>query len=112
MQGMRPFTLECPIIFAMLSALPDLKYRKKQSRLHWVCETFRTFAARFQNNTLMSYSQMAQLELMNAAANVTSQDDLDGLHLGRSASRRVTLATERLRVGASAGIETQEFKQV
>ena len=29
----------------------------------------------------MSYSQMAQLELMNAAANVTSQDDLDALRL-------------------------------
>ena len=26
----------------------------------------------------MSYSEMAQLELMNAAANVTSQEDLDG----------------------------------
>ena len=29
----------------------------------------------------MSYSEMAQLELMNAAANVTSQDDLDVLRL-------------------------------
>lgn len=29
----------------------------------------------------MSYSQIAQLELMNAAANVTSQDDLDALRL-------------------------------
>lgn len=27
----------------------------------------------------MSYSQIAQLELMNAAANVTSQEDLDAL---------------------------------
>ena len=32
-------------------------------------------------NTPFSYSQMAQLELMNAAANVTSQDDLDALRL-------------------------------
>ncbi|MBE6255506.1 MAG: dephospho-CoA kinase [Prevotella sp.] len=29
----------------------------------------------------MSYSQTAQLELMNAAANVTSQADLDALRL-------------------------------
>ena len=32
-------------------------------------------------NTPFSYSQMAQLELMNASANVTSQDDLDALRL-------------------------------
>ena len=29
----------------------------------------------------MSYSEMAQLELMNAAANVTSQDYLDALRM-------------------------------
>ena len=29
----------------------------------------------------MSYSEMAQLELMNAAANVTSQDDLNALRM-------------------------------
>lgn len=29
----------------------------------------------------MSYTEMAQLELMNAAANVTSKDDLDALRL-------------------------------
>ena len=29
----------------------------------------------------MSFSQIAQLELMNAAANVTSQEDLDSLRL-------------------------------
>ena len=29
----------------------------------------------------MSYSEMAKLELMNAAANVTSQEDLDALRL-------------------------------
>ena len=29
----------------------------------------------------MSYSEMAQLELMNAAANISSQDDLDALRL-------------------------------
>lgn len=29
----------------------------------------------------MSYSQMAQLELMNAVANITSQEDLDELRL-------------------------------
>ena len=33
------------------------------------------------NETLMSYTEMAQLELMNAAANVTSQEDLDALRL-------------------------------
>jgi len=32
----------------------------------------------------MSYSEMAQLELMNAAANVTSQEDLDALKLALS----------------------------
>ena len=31
--------------------------------------------------TSMSYTEMAQLELMNAAANVTSQEDLDALRL-------------------------------
>ena len=30
---------------------------------------------------MMTYSQIAQLELMNAAANVTSQEDLDSLRL-------------------------------
>lgn len=29
----------------------------------------------------MSYSEIAQLELINAAANVTSQDDLDALRM-------------------------------
>jgi len=29
----------------------------------------------------MSYSQIAQLELMNAVANITSQDELDALRL-------------------------------
>ena len=29
----------------------------------------------------MSYTEMAQLELMNAAANVTSQDDLNALRM-------------------------------
>ena len=29
----------------------------------------------------MSYSEMAQLELMNAAANVSSQDDLNALRM-------------------------------
>ena len=29
----------------------------------------------------MSYSELAQLELMNAAATITSQDDLDALKL-------------------------------
>ena len=29
----------------------------------------------------MTYSQLAQLELMNAAANVASQEDLDSLRL-------------------------------
>ena len=29
----------------------------------------------------MSYTEMAQLELMNAAANVTSKEDLDALRL-------------------------------
>ena len=36
---------------------------------------------RNQNETDMSYSEMAQLELMNAVANVTSQEDLDALRL-------------------------------
>ena len=30
---------------------------------------------------MLDYSQIAQLELMNAAANVTSQEDLDSLRL-------------------------------
>jgi hypothetical protein len=30
---------------------------------------------------IMSYTEMAQLVLLNAAANVTSQDDLDALRL-------------------------------
>ncbi len=32
-------------------------------------------------NGKMTYSQLAQLELMNAAANVNSQEDLDALKL-------------------------------
>lgn len=32
-------------------------------------------------NGNMTYSQLAQLELMNAAANVNSQEDLDALRL-------------------------------
>ena len=32
----------------------------------------------------MSYSEMAQLELMDAAANITSQEDLDALKLALS----------------------------
>lgn len=32
-------------------------------------------------NNNMTFSQMAQLELMNAAANVNSQEDLDALKL-------------------------------
>ena len=35
----------------------------------------------FSNDTIMSYTEMAQLEVMNAAANVTSQEDLDALRL-------------------------------
>ena len=31
--------------------------------------------------SLMSYSEMAQLDLMNAVANVNSQEDLDALRL-------------------------------
>ncbi len=30
---------------------------------------------------IMSYGEMAQLELMNAAANISSQEDLDALRL-------------------------------
>ncbi len=31
--------------------------------------------------SIMSYSELAQLELLNAAANVSSQEDLDALRL-------------------------------
>ncbi len=33
------------------------------------------------SNSTMSYTEMAQLELLNAVANVTSQEDLDALRL-------------------------------
>ena len=36
---------------------------------------------RDENISIMSYSEMAQLELMNAAANITSKADLDALKL-------------------------------
>ena len=36
---------------------------------------------------IMSYTEMAQLELMNAAANVTSQEDLDALIDGLVSAR-------------------------
>lgn len=39
------------------------------------------FATKSLNDKRMSYSQIAQLELMNAAANITSQEDLDALRL-------------------------------
>lgn len=35
----------------------------------------------YKTYLIMSYTEMAQLELMNAAANVTSQADLDALRL-------------------------------
>lgn len=34
-----------------------------------------------KKGSIMSYTEMAQLELMNAAANVTSKEDLDALRL-------------------------------
>ncbi len=42
---------------------------------------FCIFVPVYIKDLLMSYSEMAQLELMNAAANVTSQEDLDALRL-------------------------------
>lgn len=39
------------------------------------------FAAQNKYNRIMSYMQMAQLEVMNAAANVTSQEDFDALRM-------------------------------
>lgn len=42
------------------------------------------FAAQLDGNNMngkMTYSQLAQLELMNAAANINSQEDLDALKL-------------------------------
>ena len=45
------------------------------------CSICTIFAADFKSKTIMSYTEMAQLELMNAAANVTSQEDLDALRL-------------------------------
>lgn len=49
-------------------------------------------------NTPFSYSQMAQLELMNASANVTSQDDLDALRLTLSLffAERVQKAIDKM----------------
>ncbi len=44
-------------------------------------EDFCTFAHEYQIRSDMSYTEMAQLELLNAAANVTSQKDLDALRL-------------------------------
>ena len=41
----------------------------------------RIFAAETIIILRMSYSEKAQLELMNAAANITSQEDLDALRL-------------------------------
>ena len=46
----------------------------------------------------MSYSEMAQLELMNAAANVASQEDLDALRLTLSLffARRAQQAIDKM----------------
>lgn len=41
----------------------------------------RNFALGNRQLRLMSYSQLAQLELMNAVANINSQEDLDSLRL-------------------------------
>ena len=38
-------------------------------------------AGRYNESMPFSYTKMAQLELMNAAANVTSQEDFDALRL-------------------------------
>jgi hypothetical protein len=45
-----------------------------------VSEKVLIFAGR-KKYRIMNYAQMAQLELMNAAANITSQDDLDALRM-------------------------------
>lgn len=39
----------------------------------------------------MSYSEMAQLELMNAAANVTSQADLDALRVEQTRRKGIRI---------------------
>ena len=38
-------------------------------------------SGKINTDSNMSYTEIAQLELMNAAANVTSQEDLDALRL-------------------------------
>ena len=41
------------------------------------CPLICIFAARYQKMTRMSYSQMAQLELLNALNNINSEDELN-----------------------------------
>ena len=55
------------------------EYNRKDVSLHWVDKN--TYFVEFYRLYIMSYTELAQLELMNAAANVTSKDDLDALRL-------------------------------
>ena len=54
---------------------------KKSTKNLQISEILLIFANDNIISRSMSYTEMAQLELMNAAANVTSQEDLDALRL-------------------------------
>lgn len=54
---------------------------KKSAKNLQISEILPIFANDNRISRSMSYTEMAQLELMNAAANVTSQEDLDALRL-------------------------------
>ena len=54
---------------------------KKSTKNLQISEILPIFANDNIISRSMSYTEMAQLELMNAAANVTSQEDLDALRL-------------------------------
>lgn len=54
---------------------------KKSAKNLQISEILLIFANDNIISRSMSYTEMAQLELLNAAANVTSQEDLDALRL-------------------------------
>ena len=57
-----------------------------------------TFAAETENKPIMSYAQAAQLEVLNATANIRTQADLDALKLllSRFFAERAQLAIDKM----------------
>lgn len=75
-----PFLFLIANFSAHFSVFSQLMQKKRKSR-----NNFHFFSIYLHHNNqidkIMSYTEMAQLELMNAAVNITSKEDLDALRL-------------------------------